>query len=134
MWRPMRQHCSCASPALHLPKGTARTGAETAPRCLQSCTFYPSPLISPTKPVLLPLCPHLQQIYPRQSQGYRVPDKQEAFPSPIMCSKALDIRRTVCPFHCIATNPAKIMMMIATISELCVSPLEQQHSRGANRP
>lgn len=54
-----------------------------------------------------------------------------------MCSEVLDVRRTACPFHCIATNPAKMMMMmmmIATIAELWVFPLEQQHSRGASRP
>lgn len=118
---------------LLLPSPALPTGwGQNSPRCLQSCTFYPSPHL-PHKSCSAPLLQCLQQIHPRQNQAHRVPGKQEAFPSPIMCSKALDIRRTACPFHCIATNPDKMMMVIATISELRVFPLEQQHSRGANR-
>lgn len=125
MWQP--QHCSFSSPAQPCPQD----GARTAPGAFRAAPCTPA-LISPINPVLLPFCLFLQQIHPRQNQGHRVPGKQGAFPSPIMCSKALDIR-TACPFHCIATNPDKMMMVIATISELWVFPLEQQHSRGANR-
>lgn len=76
------------------PKGLPDRGPKQHPGAFRVAPRTPA-LISPIEPVLLTLCPQLQQFYPRQSQGYRVPGKQEAFPSPIMCSKVLDIRRTV---------------------------------------
>lgn len=86
-------------PTQHLPAGTARMGAETAPRCLQSCALYPSPRL-PHKACSAPPLPLAPANPPQTKPRLQSPPQERSFSNSIMCSKVLDIRRTACPFHC----------------------------------
>lgn len=141
--------CSCSSWRLTvLPLYPSHPG-EPQPRCLplegypgrrgRNCihqALLPSELhlqLQPLSPpqTLLHLLLGFSQIHHRQSKGFKVPDHPGAFPSPIRFPKpnALHTTQTLCPFHCIATNPANIMMVFIIISVLWVSALELQHGR-----
>lgn len=134
-WRSTPQPRSRAEPgSTPASKGTPRSrGKEQHPRSFAA--FRPTPLtparVSSTQPVPLPPPPLLSTDPSQTKPGLPRPQQSRSFSQSHQVSRAnaLDVTRTPCPFHCIATNPGRIMVTTVISSALWASPLKRQQGR-----